>query len=86
MKNYGGSVVLNDPTLCAYMLVLSCRTASEEEALRNTPEGRGALLLIAKERRKVPLFIRRFPRLAGRAAREKYEEIVSKAIECGGKS
>lgn len=39
--------------------------SGDESHLRKIPEGREFLLGLAKERRKVPVAIRRFPKIAG---------------------
>ena len=52
----------------AYVKVSALRSSVEEESFRMTTEGRRCLLLLAKERRKDPLVIRRFARKAGQLA------------------
>jgi len=66
--DYGKTVILNDPLLIAYVKVSALRSSAEEESFRKTAEGRRFLLLLAKERRKDPLVIRRFARKVGQAA------------------
>jgi hypothetical protein len=81
MKDYGNTLVVNDPLLVAYMRVNSCRTPAAEAALRKTPEGRKYFLLIAKERRKEPLALRRFPRLMGQVARKRVDKIIDNIVQ-----
>jgi hypothetical protein len=80
MNNYGATLVVNDPLLVAYMRVHACRNTAEEMALRKTPEGRKYFLLIAKERRKEPLALRRLPRLMGQAARKRVDKILDNIV------
>jgi hypothetical protein len=80
-RDYGATLVVNDPLLIAYMRVHACRTPAEEMELRKTPEGRKCFLLIAKERRKEPVALRRLPRLMGQAARKTIENAIARELK-----
>ncbi len=80
-KKYGNTLVVNDPLLVAHIRLYACRTPAEEAKLRKTPEGRKHLLLIAKERRKEPLYLRRLPRMLGQAFKKNIDKTIDKALK-----
>ncbi len=75
-EHYGNSLTVKDPLLIAYMRVRACRSVFEEMQMRKTSEGRKHLLVIAKERRKEPLALRRAPRMMGQMAAQSVNAII----------
>jgi len=56
----------------------------DDSCLRETPEGRAFLLGHAKEKRKVPVFLRRsFNKVAGENAAKTIDNLILKVLKCG---
>jgi hypothetical protein len=53
----------------------ACKTG-DDSTLRTYPEGRAFLLECAREQRRVPLCVRRFPRIAAHGVRASVDRIV----------
>ena len=60
-------------------MVLHAMRSGDESTLRGSEEGRKFLLGVAKDRKKVPLAVRRLPRLAGESARRFVDDL---RLEC----
>ena len=63
--------------------VFYAMATGDDSRLRSFPEGREFLLKQALERRKEPLCIRRFPRVAGEAAARSIDNMVLEVIRHG---
>jgi len=81
LSDYGTTLTVTDPLTIAYFRVHALKNREDETAFRRTPEGRKCLLLIARERRKEPLEIRRLPMLMGKTAAESICKIIKGVIK-----